>query len=44
MEIPQDCRRRNASGVFEELERKARFSALAPEMRPKNEKANRTSK
>jgi hypothetical protein len=30
MEIPQDCRRRNASGVFEELEQKARFFARLP--------------
>jgi hypothetical protein len=28
VEIPQYRRRRNASGVFEELERKARFLAL----------------
>jgi hypothetical protein len=42
-EIPQDCRRRNASGVFEELERKARFFAVLPQkMRPKNEKAKQT--
>jgi hypothetical protein len=29
VEIPQYRRRRNASGVFEELERKARFLALS---------------
>jgi hypothetical protein len=43
MEIPQERRRRNASGVFEELERKARFFAAKPQkMRPYDENTKQT--